>query len=93
MPQHVKNVAKKNNVITKGSGKNKANNKYNDFEALQSRIQDLREQYNYSLAEQELLSVLEQVPNDTRVLDLLGEVYIENADAGHAVTVRNDFLC
>lgn len=59
-----------------------------NFDTLRSRIQDLRDQYNFDAALKELHSVLKQAPNDVRILDLLGEVYVDNADPGNAVQVR-----
>jgi hypothetical protein len=59
-----------------------------DFDSFKSHIQDLREQYNFDTAQQELLTALNKSPNDVRLLDLLGEVYVENADPGHAVQVN-----
>jgi cytochrome c-type biogenesis protein CcmH/NrfG len=59
-----------------------------NFDTLRSRIQDLRDQYNFDAALKELHNVLKQAPNDVRILDLLGEVYVDNADPGNAVQVR-----
>jgi hypothetical protein len=59
-----------------------------DFDAFRSHIQDLRDQFNFDIAQQELLTALKQSSNDVRLLDMLGEVYVENADPGHAVQVN-----
>jgi tetratricopeptide (TPR) repeat protein len=56
-----------------------------NIDAIYSRIQELREQFKFDVAEKELLNALKKTPNDVRLLDMLGGIYVDNADPGRAV--------
>ncbi|KAL0481534.1 TPR repeat-containing protein [Acrasis kona] len=69
---------------TKTTSRPAAASKPINLEETYQRVQTFRENFNYDAAIQELTDAQTQYPNDTRILDLLGDVYVENADQGRA---------